>query len=146
MFMPKLARFTIAAAGLAGLCAIPTAASAADGSSIGFHLRAQVEPFCRIQSEVNEAMALSVVNGAVELGQVREVCNTRGGYSINVELLNVVGGDLEHGGETTTVDTGGKAKVVSGMARAKTSAWRLRNASLNVADAPVFMRVSISPL
>jgi hypothetical protein len=146
MFMPKLARFTIAAAGLAGLCAIPTAASAADGSSIGFHLTAYVEPFCRIQSEIGDATPLVVTNGAVELGQVREVCNTSGGYSIDVQLMNVVAGDLDHGGEITSVDAGGKAKVMSPIARSKTSAWRLRNASLGVTDGPVFMRVSISPL
>lgn len=145
MALIKRYRFPLAAAGLAVLATAPQTAAASD-ASVGFRLSATVEPFCRIQSEAQETTALSLTDGAVDLGLVREVCNTRGGYSISVELMNVVSGDLEYGDGVSPVDAMGKAKVVSAMARSKTSNWRLRNAALGTAGAPVFMRVSISPL
>lgn len=130
-------------ASLAVGLALPNAASAAD-ASVGFRLVAVVQPFCRVQSEIGDT-ALFMRDGVVELGMVREVCNTQG-YRIDVQLLNVTGGLLSHGAEQATVDTAGQLQLFSNQARVRTANWRLTNAALTNAQAPVFMRVSISPL
>ena len=137
----KTAAFVTASLGV--VLALPSAASAAD-ASVGFRLVAVVQPFCRVQSEVGDA-ALFMRDGVVELGMVREVCNTQG-YRMDVRLLNVTGGLLSHGGEQDTVDPSGQLQLFSNQARVRNTNWRLTNAALTDAQAPVFMRVSISPL
>jgi hypothetical protein len=132
-----------AAVSLSAVLALPDAASAAD-ASVGFRLVAVVQPFCRVQSEVGDA-ALFMRDGVVELGMVREVCNTQG-YRMDVQLLNVTGGLLSHGSEQAPVDPSGQLQLFSNQARVRTANWRLTNAALTDAQAPVFMRVSISPL
>jgi len=132
-----------AAVSLSAVLALPDAASAAD-ASVGFRLVAVVQPFCRVQSEVGDT-ALFMRDGVVELGMVREVCNTQG-YRMDVQLLNVTGGLLSHGSEQAPVDPSGQLQLFSNQARVRTANWRLTNAALTDAQAPVFMRVSISPL
>lgn len=127
------------------LAAIPSAASAQDGSSVGFRLQAVVQPFCRIQSEMGDSPRL-FVDGVVELGAVREVCNTRGGYRVNVQLINVDSGTLHHGTETQDLDSEGRAQIRWGEARSRTTTWRLTQASLRQDNAPIYLRVSISPI
>lgn len=129
----------------ATLVAMPAAAMAADGSSVGIYLRADVRPFCRIQSELGESPAL-FIDGAAELGSVREVCNTPGGYNIDVQLINVASGTLVHGADVQTLDSDGHARIQWGTARARTAPWRLTQAALRQEDAPIYLRVSISPI
>lgn len=125
--------------------AIPAAANAKDGVSMGWKLVAKVEPYCRVQSEIGDGPAI-FADGAVNLGAVREVCNTRGGYNLNVQVVNVVSGRLQHGSESQMLDTDGRAWIVSPMARSRTHQWRLTEAVLAQPTAPVYLRVSISPL
>lgn len=122
---------------------LPNAAMAAE-ASIGFRLSAVVQPFCRVQSELGDA-ALFMRDGVVELGMVREVCNTQG-YRMDVQLVNVTGGRLSHGSEQATVDATGQLQLFSSEARVRTANWRITDAALTDAQAPVYMRVSISPL
>lgn len=133
----------LAIASLAASAALPNPVSAAD-ASVGLNLVAVVQPFCRVQSEVGDA-ALFVQDGTIELGLVREVCNTQG-YRMDVHLVNVTGGLLSHGAEQASVDSSGQLQLFSSQARVRTSNWRLTNAALTNAQVPVFMRVSISPL
>lgn len=133
----------LAIASLAASTAFPDPVAAAE-ASIGFRLVAEVQPFCRVQSEVEDS-ALFMRDGAVELGLVREVCNTQG-YRMNVQLLNVTGGVLSHGLEEAPIDASGQLQLISTQARVRTSNWRLTNAALTDDQVPVFMRVSISPL
>lgn len=135
-------------ASVAAVCAIaifPATASAQDGASVGFRLQAVVQPFCRIQSELGDSPAI-FIDGSVELGAVREVCNTRGGYSVDVQLINVASGTLHHGTDTQDLDTEGRTQIRWGEARARTTPWRLTRASLRQDDAPIYLRVSISPI
>lgn len=139
---------TTVLATLGAVCALavlPTAASAQDGTSVGFRLQAVVQPFCRIRSELGDSPAM-FVDGVVELGAVREVCNTRGGYSVDVQLINVASGTLHHGTDTQDLDTEGRTQIRWGEARARTTPWRLTRASLRQDDAPIYLRVSISPI
>lgn len=133
----------IAAVSISAALALPSSASAAD-ASVGFRLVAVVQPFCRVQSEVGDA-AMFMRDGVVELGMVREVCNTQG-YRMDVQLMNVTGGLLSHGSEQAAVNPSGQLQLFSNQARVRTANWRLTNAALTDAQAPVFMRVSISPL
>jgi hypothetical protein len=80
------------------------------------------------------------------LGAVREICNTPGGYNVDVQLINVSSGTLLHGGEVQALDQNGRALIRSQTARSRTSQWRLTQATLKQADAPVYLRVSISPI
>lgn len=133
----------LAIASLAAGAALPNPVSAAD-ASLGLNLVAVVQPFCRVQSEVGDA-ALFMREGVIELGLVREVCNTQG-YRMDVQLVNVTGGLLSHGTEQASVDSSGQLQLFSSQARVRTSNWRLTNAALTDAQVPIFMRVSISPL
>lgn len=137
----RIAALTIVS--LAASAVFPNASSAAD-ASIGYRLVAVVQPFCRVQSEVGDA-GLTMRDGVVELGAVREICNTQG-YRLDVRLLNVDGGLLSHGDEQAAVDSSGRLQVFSAQARDRTSVWRLSEAVLTDAQAPVFMRISISPI
>ncbi len=141
--MIRTALATLAA--LAASIALPGVAMAKDGASVGFRLEATVQPFCRIRSELGDSPAM-LVNGEFDLGAVREVCNTRGGYNVSVQLLNVLSGTLHHGGESQTLDTEGRTQISSYEARARTTPWRLTDAALREDDAPVYLRISISPL
>jgi len=136
---------TVAVVATLGANALPTPASANDGSSVGFRLTAVVQPFCRIQSELGDS-PVTLVDGAVDLGSVREVCNTQGGYNIAVQLLNVSAGVLHHGSETQTLSSDGRADIRWGGARLRTAPWRLTQAAAIQPDAPVYLRVSISPI
>lgn len=133
----------LAIASLAAGAALPNPVFAAD-ASVGLNLVAVVQPFCRVQSEVGDA-ALFMREGVIELGLVREVCNTQG-YRMDVQLVNVTGGLLSHGTEQASVDSSGQLQLFSSQARVRTSNWRLTNAALTDAQVPIFMRVSISPL
>jgi hypothetical protein len=127
------------------LAALPSAASARDGSSVSITIRTVVQPFCRIQSELGEAPA-SLVEGATELGTVREMCNTPGGYNVDVQLMNVASGQLVHGDQSQALDGDGRVRLFWGGPRVRSTPWRLTQASLKQQDAPVYLRVSISPL
>lgn len=127
------------------MTAAPSAASAQDGSSVSIEIRAVVQPFCRIQSELGESPRL-LIDGAVELGAVRELCNTPGGYNVNVQLINVSSGLLTYGSDSQTLDSGGRTRIQWGMPRSRTAPWRLTQASLLQSDMPVYLRVSISPI
>lgn len=135
----------LASVAAATIMAFPCAASAQDGSSIGINIRAVVQPFCRIQSELGDAPT-SLIDGVGELGMVREVCNTPGGYNVDVQLVNVASGLLFHGSESQTLDADGRARLFWGSARVRSAPWRLTQASLTQQDAPVYLRVSISPI
>ncbi len=127
------------------LAALPTVAAAQDGSRVGLRLRAVVQPFCRIQTELGDSPAM-FVDGVVELGSVREVCNTRGGYNVDVQLINVASATLHHGAETLNLDTDGRTQIRWGEARARSTPWRLTRTLLHQDDAPIYLRVSISPI
>lgn len=133
----------LAFSALIAVVTVPGTALAAE-ASVGFRLVAVVQPFCRVQSEVGDA-AMFMRDGVVELGMVREVCNTQG-YRMDVQLLNVTGGLLSHGAEQDRLDSSGQLRLFSNQARARTTNWRLINADLVDTQAPVFMRLSISPL
>ncbi len=139
----RIQRLAVAAASGA-IVLFPASAIAAD-NSIGLRLQAVVEPFCKIQSQAADS-ALVLEDGTVDLGMVREVCNTRGGYNINVQLLNVVSGTLHHGDDSQDLDTEGRTRIDWHEARARTSGWRLTKAAVRETDAPIYLRVSISPL
>lgn len=141
--MNVLKTAALAIASLAASTALPNPVAAAE-ASVGFRLVAEVQPFCRVQSEAGDA-ALFMQDGAIELGLVREVCNTQG-YRMNVQLLNVTGGLLSHGSEQAPMDPSGQLQLISFEARVRTSNWRLTEAALTNSQAPVFMRISISPL
>jgi hypothetical protein len=123
----------------------PGAANARDGSSAGLRLQAKVQPFCRIRSDLGDSPA-ALGDGGFDLGSVREVCNTRGGYSVAVQFLNVTSGTLHHGEDSQTLDAEGRTEIKWSEARARTAPWRLTDAALRAGGEPVYMRISISPL
>lgn len=127
------------------MAATPGTASAKDGSSVSIEIRAVVQPFCRIQSELGERPGF-LINGEVELGAVRELCNTPGGYNVNVQLINISSGLLTYGSDSQTLDSDGRTRIQWGMPRSRTASWRLTEASLVQSDMPVYLRVSISPI
>lgn len=139
----RIQRLAVAAAS-AAFVLFPASAMAAD-ASIGFRLQAVVEPFCKIQSQAGDS-ALMLQDGTVDLGMVREVCNTQGGYNISVQLLNVVSGTLHHGDDSQDLDTDGRARIGWPEARSRTTGWRLTKTAVKEASAPIYLRVSISPL
>ena len=141
--MNVLKSATLAIASIGAAMILPSAATAGE-ASVGFRLTAVVQPFCRVQSEFGDA-ALFMRDGVVELGMVREVCNTQG-YRMDVQLVNVTGGLLSHGGEQAAVDATGQLQLFSSQARVRATNWRITDAALTDVQAPVYMRVSISPL
>lgn len=127
------------------LASCPSIASAQDSNSVSIEIRAVVQPFCRIQSEMGDRPGF-LVNGTVELGAVRELCNTPGGYNVNVQLTNVSSGVLTYGSEIKTLDAEGSASIRWGMPRSRIASWKLTEASLRQTGLPVYLRVSISPV
>lgn len=130
---------------ICAMAAAPGVASAQDGSSVSIEIRAVVQPFCRIQSELGERPGF-LIDGTVELGAVRELCNTPGGYNVNVQLINVSSGLLTYGSDSQALDSDGRTRIQWGMPRSRTAPWRLTQASLFQSDRPVYLRVSISPM
>jgi len=134
----------------AGLLAVsaaayPAAAVAAPNDTIALRLRANVAPFCKIWFD-NANESINIVNGSADIGSVREVCNTRFGYTIQANFVNLNTGTLNAGGETTAVDNMGMAKFNYGEAGANTRVWRLSDASPVATASPVYMQVVISPI
>ena len=125
--------------------AMSSAAQASESATLVIHLRAEGAPFCRLYSPQNDA-ALDIVNGAAQLGPVREVCNLAGGYTVRADFTNLSGGSVASGAEAATIDANGSASFTYGEARAKTNAWTLTQAHKVQADEPVYVRLSISPI
>lgn len=128
---------------LLGVASLFSTQAHASDAGVGVALRSVVEPFCRIRSDES---ARHMTGGDVELGMVREVCNTRGGYRVHASFMNVRDGVLLHGLETTAVNPQGLAIFNSSHARSRTTAWRLMDAQLIDEERPVFMRLTISPI
>jgi hypothetical protein len=138
--MKRLGLCLLAAAAMA---AIPSQASAAP-SRLVIYLRADVAPFCRVWAP-DDTDAVRLVDGQAALGQVREVCNTAGGYVLRADFSNLSGGSVVAGSETASVDENGSASFTYGEARAQTRNWQLTGAQEVVPNAPVYLRLSISP-
>lgn len=128
---------------LLGFASLLSSQAHASDTGAGVALRAVVEPFCRIRGDEG---ALHINSGVVELGVVREVCNTRGGYRVQAHFINVRQGALQHGVETTALDSQGLALYYSSAARSRSTTWRLSDAQRLDEDQPVFMRLMISPI
>lgn len=127
------------------VAAFASPANAADSARLVIRLHAEVAPFCRLYSAVSDD-AVQIVNGEAELGQVREVCNLASGYIVRADFSNLSGGSVAAGGETAAVDSSGSARFVYGEARAQTRQWALIDAQQVHPDAPVYLRLSISPI
>jgi hypothetical protein len=119
-------------------------AHAGKPDSIRLHLRAEVAPFCKIW--VDGSDTINVVDGKADIGNVREVCNTRYGYNITANFLNLNTGTLTAGAESTAIDGLGLAQFSYGEAGANTRFWRLSDATLVAPASPVYMQVVISPI
>lgn len=129
----------------ASVAAYPVAAVASPNDTIALRLRANVAPFCKIWFD-NGNESINIVNGSADIGSVREVCNTRFGYTIQANFVNLNTGTLNAGGDTAAVDNMGMAKFNYGEAGANTRFWRLSDASPVAPASPVYMQVVISPI
>jgi hypothetical protein len=79
-----------------------------------------VEPFCRLWTEAAEEPIQ--FNGAdAQLGSVREVCNTSGGYTVRAAFTNVSDGSVVADGETADVAEDGTASFRYGRGRCATA-------------------------
>ncbi len=138
--MKKISAYLLIAAGLQTLAA----PAFAQPDSLTFHLRAEVDPFCRISS--NDAAELSFAGNEVDLGSVREVCNTRNGYTVQAQFLNLESGIVVAGNETAAIDSSGAARFSYNEARSQQRNWRLVQANKVQEQSPVYLRLSIYPL
>ena len=136
-------RLALAAAVLGA--SVPATAFAAENNTITLHISAQVKPFCRIWADNTDA-AIALVDGRADLGGVREVCNTRSGYKVQANFMNLTGGTVNADGETAAVDANGEASFSYGWAQAQTRRWNLSDAIAVDAAMPVYMRVTIMPI
>ncbi len=123
----------------------PSASFAQNEASVSIQLRAVVQPFCRIQSELGDEPTY-LIDGSADLGLVKEVCNTPGGYNLDVQMINVSSGTIQTGESTQALDPNGRAHIFWGQARSRTASWRLAQAALQQDDMPIYLRVSISPV
>lgn len=112
--------------------------------TIRLHLRAEVAPFCKIWFDGSDE--INVIDGKAEIGNVREVCNTRYGYNIKASFINLNAGTLTAGTESAAIDGFGLAEFNYGQAGANTRFWRLSDATPAVPASPVYMQVVISPI
>jgi len=119
-------------------------ASAEAPARLVIYLHADVAPFCRVWAAESEN-AVQLNNGQAALGTVREICNTAG-YVIRADFSNLNGGTVIAGGETAAVDAQGSARFTYGEARSQTRNWQLSGAQQVQPAAPVYLRLSISPL
>ena len=117
----------------------------AQSHEAGMQLEAHVDTFCRIWAD-HEEQALQFKGDGAQLGPVQEVCNAAGGYTLRATLTNVVEGTVVAGHETAAVDREGSATFAYNEARVHNRVWQLISARRAVPNAPVFMRLSISPL
>jgi hypothetical protein len=138
----KLGIFGLSALAAAGMS---SGAHASESATLVIHLHAEGAPFCRLYSPDNGA-ALDIVDGAAQLGPVRQVCNLAGGYTVRADFSNLSGGTVAAGAEAASIDANGSARFTYGEARAKTNAWTLTQAQKLQADLPVYVRLSISPI
>jgi hypothetical protein len=140
-----LMKYVVASAVAFG-CLIGNAGpSFAQPQEAALHLQANVDPFCRVWSE-NDEQALQFDGDQADLGAVREVCNTAGGYRLKASFTNLSEGSIIAGSDTAVVDPAGTATFAYREARVHNRAWQLISAKRISPDAPVYLRLSISPL
>lgn len=122
------------------------AAPAVAQEGVSFRLTATVQPFCRVTPQIDSGTPLYLENGQAELGLISELCNTRNGYVMNMQLVNIEGGLLRNGEVDVPVDAQGQARFTSDRPRVRRSFWRLSEAKQIDSERPIFLRVSISPI
>lgn len=139
--MKRFAEFRLAGFALAALAG----AGQASAADISLELRADVAPFCRIWTE-SDAGPVQFDGDRAQLGSVREVCNMSNGYVVRAAFSNITEGSILAGSETAPVASDGTASFSYGEARLQQRDWQLVGAKRATAEAPVFLRLSISPL
>jgi hypothetical protein len=139
VFMKIVAQVGLAASALAA-----SGVAEARPATLALNLQAEVVPFCRIEQS-NPDSPLMFFGGRAEIGAVRETCNTRSGYTVRAEVLNVTSGTVVAGDETAEIGPNGGASFSYGEARRQQRMWYLTNARKAVADGPSYVRLSISP-
>jgi hypothetical protein len=117
----------------------------AQSHEVGLQLEAHVDTFCQVWVDRDE-QALQFEGDGAQLGSVQEVCNTAGGYTLRATFTNVIEGTVVAGQETALVDGQGSATFAYSEARVRNRDWQLTRARRVVPNAPVFLRLSISPL
>jgi hypothetical protein len=117
----------------------------AQPQSATVRLEARVDAFCRIWTDLGDS-AVQAESNVIELGGVRELCNTAGGYVVQAAFTNVRGGALKAGEDDAIISSDGLAVLRYTQAGHKRRDWRIHGAELGEESVPVFMRVTISPL
>jgi len=135
------------AAGAAISVAIAPVANAADGPSMTFRLNARVASFCRISAPFDGLPLPSsiVQDNSINLGAVREVCNSGSGYRVEARFINVRSGTLMID-ETPSPLTDGTASYTNPQAARHVRLWRLADFETTASNQPILVRLSISPL
>ncbi len=111
-------------------------------ANLTINLSANVDVFCHIYPPADDQVR--VQNGLATIGQVREICNTPNGYDVTASFTNLSAGELDVGGGAYSIANGLSRRTSVGPA-AQTMMWQLANVELAQAEAPVIMRVVITP-
>ncbi|WP_292033177.1 MULTISPECIES: hypothetical protein [unclassified Brevundimonas] len=135
------------AAGAAITFGMVPVANAADGPSMTFRLNARVASFCRISAPFDglPVPSSSVQDNSIDLGAVREICNSGSGYRVEARFMNVRSGTLMID-ETPRNVTDGVAFYTNPQAARQVQLWRLADFETTASDEPILVRLSISPL
>lgn len=128
---------------LLAVCGSPGIAAERNAST-DLMLAARIEPFCRLTAE--PSVQLRLIEGRAEIGAVSEMCNAAAGYQVRAEFTNLGGGTVTAGADSAVVDPSGAASFSYDRARRQDRMWALRNAVLRQNDAPIIVRMSITPL
>jgi len=124
------------------LALAPATAPANANADLMINLSANVDIFCHIYPPADSEV--HVQDGRATIGQVREICNTPNGYDVATSFTNLSSGELDVGGGAYSISNGFSTRTSLAPA-AQTLTWQLANVTLAQAEAPVVMRVVITP-
>ncbi len=124
------------------LALAPAIAPANANADLMINLSANVGAFCHIYPPADGEV--HVQDGQATIGQVREICNTPNGYNVTTSFTNLFAGELDVGGGAYSISNGLSTRT-SLVPAAQTLMWQLSSVKLAQAEAPVVMRVVITP-
>jgi hypothetical protein len=105
-------------------------------------LAANVKPFCKVSQEFH---VVKVTGNAANLGTVTEICNTRGGYRVDVQLTNAIAGTVSSATDVAPI-LDGSATLVRPSATKLVQNWSVSDLVRRNPAAAVAVRFTISPI
>lgn len=129
------------ACGALGAVSMGQGAAEAQPYESGWRLSARARVMC----EVTAAQPASVRDARIDLGAVREACNSAHGYQLEVRFDNLTGGELQIGDERHAIPQDGVVLIASNKPQWRTSHWRVRNAVYGDSGDGVAVTLLITP-